>query len=327
MKVIIEMLLKAAVVGMGHWGKTLLNNFSNNSEIDVCAVCDRNKDNLTYVEENFPSISIYTQSDDIFLDRSIDIVVIATQAESHFELTMKSLNHGKHVFVEKPFVLNSQDAIEIINLNKKLKKIIMVDHTFIFTPEYDAIKGMIRKNELGRVFNFYSFRGGFGEFQIDTNIFWHLMYHDLYVLNDLFPAFEVNNSVVDSCSHVVKNIDDIALASFSFNSINVQLISNMHYPFKERNIVISGDEKILLWDSAKAGGVQVWEKSAYYNKGMKRPDYSVNEEPHRIMVSNKLALTRQISYFVRCIKDRIRPINDELSAFKIVGHLEKIQKI
>ena len=93
MKVIIEMLLKAAVVGMGHWGKTLLNNFSNNSEIDVCAVCDRNKDNLTYVEENFPSISIYTQSDDIFLDRSIDIVVIATQAESHFELTMKSLNH------------------------------------------------------------------------------------------------------------------------------------------------------------------------------------------------------------------------------------------
>ena len=38
MKVIIEMLLKAAVVGMGHWGKTLLNNFSNNSEIDVYAV-------------------------------------------------------------------------------------------------------------------------------------------------------------------------------------------------------------------------------------------------------------------------------------------------
>ena len=78
---------------------------------------------------------------------------------------------------------------KFLKKRKELKKIIMVDHTFIFTPEYDAIKGIIRKNELGRVFNFYSFRGGFGEFQIDTNIFWHLMYHDLYLLNDLFPAF------------------------------------------------------------------------------------------------------------------------------------------
>jgi predicted dehydrogenase len=318
-------MFNVAIIGLGYWGKILLKVFSNNTDINIYAVCDRNEKNLAYVEEFYSDIALYDNTGDIFLDQNIDIMVIATQAKSHFELTLKALNYGKHVFVEKPFALNSQDAYEIVCLNRTSKKVVMVDHTFIFTPEYEVVRDIVN-NKLGKILNFYSFRGGFGEFQIDIDVIWNLMYHDLYILDNLFPKFDINNAVVDGCSHVVNGVNDISIASFSFDDISTQLISNIYHPFKDRNIVISGDKKFLSWNSVDTGSVQIWEKSVSYTPGMKRPSYFLNETPRQIFTSDETALEREVNYFIYCIKNNKRPINDEISGHRIVSYIEKIEK-
>ena len=100
--------LNIAVIGAGYWGKNLVRNFATAKRCNLKYVCDHDKGILAIHKANFPFIEVTTNFNEPLSDNSIDAVVIATGAPSHFEIAQKAIETGKHTYIEKPLTLPMQ---------------------------------------------------------------------------------------------------------------------------------------------------------------------------------------------------------------------------
>ena len=124
-------MLKVAQIGVGYWGPNLLRNLVTNKYISVKMVADKSKERRTFVNNKYPDIPVTGNNDLIFKNRDIDAVVIATPVKSHFDLSMQSLQSGKHVLVEKPMATNVKQVKQIAQIAREKNLIAMVGHTFL----------------------------------------------------------------------------------------------------------------------------------------------------------------------------------------------------
>jgi len=92
-----------AVIGSGYWGKNLVRNYHQLGALRL--ICDRNETLIGQFKEQYPDVEICLAYNDLLTRPDIDAVVIATPAETHFTLAREALLAGKHVYVEKPLVL------------------------------------------------------------------------------------------------------------------------------------------------------------------------------------------------------------------------------
>ena len=322
------MTFKAGLIGFGYWGSILLRNFNSNNDVEIKTICDRNTSKLKNASSFSPKSHVSQDAENIFNDADIDFVIIATQGSSHYNLVRRSLLSGKHVFVEKPFALNLKQAEELNSLNKECDLLIMVDHTFLFSPEYKIVKDILKKNELGKLLNFHSTRTDFGKFQNDVSILGHLMYHDAYILLDLFGEPDSLEIKASGSAHIVDSLEDTALVSIVYPAgFNAEIINNMLQPTKERKIILTGDKAILLWDDMALDGnkLKFYNKNVFYDKKEEKFEYKSNGPSILLKVSKKQALENEIIYFISCLKNNRKPMNNECSALKVMSFLEKIQ--
>ena len=113
----------------------------------------------------------------------IDAVAIVTPVWTHYELAKMALQHGKHVFVEKPFTSNAKQAEELIELAERNNLQIMVDHTFLFSGSVRKIREIMDAGTLGPLYYFDSTRVNLGLFQHDVSVIWDLAPHALSVMD------------------------------------------------------------------------------------------------------------------------------------------------
>ncbi|RTZ95284.1 MAG: hypothetical protein DSY90_13765, partial [Deltaproteobacteria bacterium] len=89
-----------AVIGSGYWGKNLVRNYYNLGALRL--ICDTNVETLETFKTQYPGIEVESDLENVLEMSSIQGVVIATPAETHFALARKAILAGKHVYVEKP---------------------------------------------------------------------------------------------------------------------------------------------------------------------------------------------------------------------------------
>ena len=118
--------IKVAVVGSGYWGKNLIRNYAQLGALQ--AICDSNETLLGHFKTQYPDMDISVSFNEILSRKDIHGVVIATPAEKHFVIAREALLAQKHIFVEKPLVLDESEAAELIELALKNNLILMVGH-------------------------------------------------------------------------------------------------------------------------------------------------------------------------------------------------------
>ena len=116
-----------AIVGIGKWGKNLINEFSKNSNIIMCQSTG-NKKNIAWVNKNFPNIQHTKNFEDILNNKLIDAVVIASPIKTHFFLSTQVILAQKHLFVEKPMSMNFNDTKKLVNLAKNQNVVLFVQY-------------------------------------------------------------------------------------------------------------------------------------------------------------------------------------------------------
>src|SRR4029079_6137691 len=124
--------MNVAVVGIGYWGPGLVRNFSKIPLVNIKKVCDISRKNLQTFSATYPSIEASTDFNEIINDKDIDFIAIATPLKSHYPLAKQALLARKHVLIEKPMTDTSKEAKELLTIGKKVNKIIMVGHTFVY---------------------------------------------------------------------------------------------------------------------------------------------------------------------------------------------------
>ncbi len=144
----------AAVVGFGFMGMTHARNIMKLNGLHLSAIVEPHSalfsgaapvksGNINTGDSpagEFESVSKYADLDKCLDSEDIDAVIICVHTGLHYEMAMKSLDRGKHVFVEKPFCLDIRQAQEIIDLSGQKDRILMVGHVVRFMSPYRLLK-------------------------------------------------------------------------------------------------------------------------------------------------------------------------------------------
>src|SRR6266513_3567241 len=140
-----------AQIGCGYWGPNLLRNFSALSECSVKYVVDSSAERREFVEANFPFSCAIETHQAVLDDPSVDGVLIATPAVSHFALAKQALEAGKHVFVEKPLATKVAEVDELSRCAAERNRVVMTGHTFVYNSAVHYVKNLIEAGELGEL--------------------------------------------------------------------------------------------------------------------------------------------------------------------------------
>ncbi len=163
-------MINIGIIGYGYWGPNLVRNFAELSRAKVAAVADLDPKRLELVARRFPNVKTTTNWQDLIRDPKIDAIAIATPVNTHFELGMAVLKAGKHLWLEKPMAETSLQARKLIDEATKRNRVLLVDHTFIYTGAVRKMGEIVNNGELGRIYYYDSIRVNLGLFQRDVSV-------------------------------------------------------------------------------------------------------------------------------------------------------------
>src|ERR1017187_5573092 len=143
------MRMKIAVVGGGYWGENLVRVFHQLGVLDQ--VCDARPGRLQQLAAKYPGVRMETSLEAVLNDSLLDGVVIATPAETHYEIAKSALEADKDVFVEKPMALRSAEVERLMELAERQQRILMVGHLLEFHPAITRLQPLVESGELGRL--------------------------------------------------------------------------------------------------------------------------------------------------------------------------------
>jgi len=145
-------MINAAIIGLGWWGKTLVESVSGVSDdIRFVAATTRSLSDeaKSFCEQH--DMKLRESFEDIIADPDIDAVVLVTPNSVHAAQTIAAAENGKHVFCEKPFALTGADATAAVAACEKAGVALAVGYNRRFHPEIAKLREMINSGELGTV--------------------------------------------------------------------------------------------------------------------------------------------------------------------------------
>lgn len=323
-------MIEVAVVGAGGWGKNLVRNYYEIPDVNLRYVCDLDTDKLQKMSRQYPSIRTTTSFEDLLRDPKLDAVVIATTAPSHYALSKAALEAGKDVYVEKPFVLEVDEALELNKLADASGRILMVGHLLEYHPVVNRLKQMIESGELGDIHYIYSQRLNLGTVREDENALWNFAPHDISSILYLLGKEPVDVSARGQ-SYLQNGVEDVVFLTLTFADNSM---ANIHVswldPHKVRKLTIVGSTKMAVFDDLEAN-----EKLRVYDKGAQfASDYDTFAEyiglrfgditiPH-IKAGEPLRV--ECLHFLDCVRDRTQPLSDGRDGLRVVKVLDAAQR-
>jgi predicted dehydrogenase len=323
-------MLNVAVVGVGGWGKNLARNYFQIPECSLKYICDLSPRRLEELQRQLPGTAITTRFEELLRDTELQACVIATTASTHYALAKAALRAGKDVFVEKPFVLEVDEAEELVRIAEHEGRILMVGHLLEYHPVVGRLKQMVTSGELGDVYYVYNQRVNLGMVRDDENALWSFAPHDVSTLLYLLGK-EPTDVAARGQSYLRRGIEDVVFITLNFDDT---AMAHIHVswldPHKIRKITIVGSKKMVVFDDMEnTEKLKIYDKSAEHNA-----DYNTFAEyvtlrfgditiPH-LRVDEPLRL--ECSHFLECIRDRRQPRSDGRDGVRVVKVLAAAQR-
>ena len=318
-----EQLPPIAVIGTGYWGKNLVRNYNDIGALKV--ICDTNPDTLDQFKAQYPSVSVSSKYEEVLERENIKGIVIATPAETHFDLARKALLAEKHVYVEKPLVLDEKEAEELIDLAKKSKRILMVGHLLQYHPVFVKLKDLAAGGELGRMNYIYSNRLNLGKIRREENILWSFAPHDISMILSL--AGEEPESVsATGANYLHQKIADVTTTHLEFPSgRKAHIFVSWLHPFKEQKLVVVGDRKMAVFDDTRP-----WEeKLLLYPHQINWKDnmpVPTKGEAETVAIVQDEPLRLECEHFLECIATGQTPRTDGDEGLRVLKVLKASQR-
>lgn len=312
---------RIAVVGCGYWGKNLVRNFAELGHL--AAISDANDNLAKSMADRHRAPVLGWQA---VLDApDIDGVVIAAPAEQHARLTWQALKAGKHVFVEKPIALNTDDARRSMALAEEHDLTLMVGHLLHYHPAFNALQTMVADRVFGRLQYIYSNRLNLGKIRREENILWSFAPHDLSMILALAGELPSAVQATGSC-YMHESIADVTTTNLTFaNGINAHIFVSWLHPFKEQKLIVIGDEGMAVFDDRQdwSNKLVLFPHKIDWPGGIPEP---IRAEGRPVPLEEAEPLKLECRHFLDCIANKQRPKTDGREALDVLRVLSAAQK-
>jgi len=261
----------------------------------------------------------------------LDAVVIATAVKSHYPMAKASLLAGKHTFIEKPMASSSEQCEELVEIARKKGLVLMVGHTFLFSPAVGKIREIVASGDVGEIRYICARRLNLGLFQKDINVAWDLAPHDISIILSVIGEQPTTVNCRGS-AHITQGIEDVTTMCLGFAKQRTAIIhSSWLDPRKVREMTIVGSKRMIVYDDvAPLEKIRIFDarvespphydtfaefQYAYHYGDMYVP-YIKQEEP----------LKTECQHFLDCIRHGTPPLTDGKQGLELVRILEASTK-
>jgi len=322
-------MLNIAQIGVGYWGPNLLRNLVANKSCRVKTAVDLSKERREYVNSLYPAIQVTDDVNQVFQDPEVNGVVIVTPVKSHFDLSVKALEAGKHILVEKPLATSVAEVEQVGKIAQKKNLVVMVGHTFLYNAAVRYVKQMIDSGGIGDVRYIYSQRLNLGRIRSDVDALWNFAPHDIsiiqYWLGDPDPISVVKRGV----DYIQERIDDVVFINILYPK---RIMANIHVswldPQRARSMTIVGSKKMVVYDDTAENKIAIYDKGidrkAVLGKNMDYDNPHFQTFDHRSgdvllpKIDFKEPLKVEIEHFIDCIQNGTKCLTGIDHAKKVV---------
>jgi predicted dehydrogenase len=323
----IKKTINVGVVGCGYWGPNLIRNLRQASDCHLKVICDTSEQRLRHMRKMHQDVATTTQFEDLLADRELDAVVVATPVRFHYEMAKAVLLAGKHVFIEKPMARTVAEGEELVALAEKNGLVIMVGHTFLFSPAVRRMKEIIDSGDIGEIQYISARRLNLGLFQKDINVAWDLAPHDISIILHLLDEKPAAVSCQGS-SHVNRHIEDVTMMYLTFKKNRCAFIQNSWLdPKKVRQMTVVGSRRMIIYDDTEP-----LEKLKIYDARVEVPPhydsfaeftYSYHYGDSYVpYIKQDEPLKLECQHFLDCIRGEATPITGGVQGLEVVRILE-----
>ncbi|OGS55789.1 MAG: hypothetical protein A3K60_03200 [Euryarchaeota archaeon RBG_19FT_COMBO_56_21] len=265
------------IIGVGYWGKKLVDEFTKVEDAQVVGVSDLDEKNLQFCADRYGVKNGYKDYRQLLAQKGLHAVAVAVPNAMHYQVCKDALNAGKHVLVEKPITLTSKEGRELVDLAQAKKLTLSVGHIFRFNSALAEIRRLNKEEKyFGRIY------------LIELN--WlnlEKAFPDRDVLFDLAPhMFDIQNYILDQWPTEVyctggpfrRDKGEETAYVISKHKDGVIAMSNISWliPKKTREVFIAGESRSALID-AVAQKITVYE-SGYTKEIHVIPNNTIRDE-------------------------------------------------
>lgn len=313
--------IRVAVVGFGYWGPNLARNFYQLAGAELAYVVDQDRGALQRAQR-LHGCHTTAQIDDVLADATVDAIVIATPARTHYALARRSLEAGKHLLVEKPLTMDVGEAEDLVAAANAAGLTLMVGHVFEYNPAVAYIKRAIDNGELGDIYYLYSRRVNLGRVQSDVNALWSIAPHDisiaLHLLGQMPEAVRCQGA---SCLNGA--VEDVVFLTMFFpNNVLCHVHASWLDPSKTREMTVVGSRKMIVYDDVSAEGkVRVYDKGAFRKGEVSYGDFQYKLHSGDILIPRldmQEPLQVECAHFVECVRTGKRPLTDGENGLRVL---------
>ena len=313
---------RVVLLGLGRWGANHLRVLRGLPVELYCA--DTDPARLAKLAETGIAQQRLSTDPYAFLD-TVDCVVVATPAQSHYELCRRYLEADKDVFVEKPLTLTSRDSRALAELAASRGRILQVGHIFRFDPAAQWLNQAIAKGEFG---NLKILRGNFSGFKRPRNDS-GVTFADAIHFVDLFnlfmggPPARVTAILGDFLG---RGMDDESWIALDYETPDGSVVSALietgyHTPGKYREVKVLGERASAVCDFNVAQ-YKVRMFDAHHEVGQ-NGIVAVEETTRQLEFPPEEPLLAEVRAFLDSMTSRTPPLADGWAGYWAVRVIER----
>src|SRR6478735_5565538 len=133
-------MVRAAVVGLGWWGKHIVRRMRDSAALQVALAMDTSPSQADFAAE--AGVRFTTNWNDVLSDPEVDAVILCTPHSLHVRQVLDVASSGKHVFCEKPLALSRSDALSAVEACRQAGVVLGIGHERRFEPANAEVRRM-----------------------------------------------------------------------------------------------------------------------------------------------------------------------------------------
>lgn len=225
-------MINVALIGYGYWGSKLYRYLKENKNFNLKYVYALSKKDCKEFAKDITNI---------WEDKKVTAVVVATPIDTHYLVVKEALLHHKNVLSEKPLALKTRECLHLKRLSERLNLLLLTEYTWTFSKSLQKAQ----QTDIGAIKAIEMDIKHLGRF-LKWDVYWLLASHMLSILDMFVPLKTLKFEKIDFLKD--RGLAETGMILFKNESVKGRINISTNYTEKETKVVIYGTKGTIIYD-------------------------------------------------------------------------------